>query len=107
MQCVPEWKAVGNNLVHQSPLARQGLPAFIMDVLKAAMDEASTTQYQRIDAQCSALPKPRDVDLIAPWQEAEAGAKDLLSHSEQPAQNIGRARQDALDAIKRHVVRGW
>lgn len=102
---VPEWKAVDDDLVRQCPLARRGLPTFVMDVLKAAIDEASSVQYQRIDAQFNALLKPRDADLVAPWQEAEEGAQELLSLPEQDAQNIGRAKQDALDAIKRHVAR--
>lgn len=105
MQYVPEWKATQDDLVHNCPLARRGLPTFVMDVLKAAINEASSTQYQRIDAQFNALPKLRDADLIAPWQEAEEGAQELLSQPEQHAQNIGRAKQDALDAIKRHVMR--
>ncbi|KAI9459182.1 RNA dependent RNA polymerase-domain-containing protein [Lactarius psammicola] len=103
-QYVPEWKAAQDNLVHHHPLSRQGLPTFVMDVLKAAMDEASSTQFQRIDAQFSALPRIKDTDLIAPWQEAEAGAQELLSRPEPHAQNVGRAQQDALDAIKKHVM---
>ncbi len=102
---MPEWKAAQDNLVHQHPLSRQGLPTFVMDVLKAAMDEASSQQYQRIDAHFSVLPKLRDADLIAPWEEAEAGAQDLLSQPDPQAQIIGQAQQDALEAIKRHVVR--
>ena len=106
-QYVPEWKAAQNNLVHQHPLSRQGLPTFVMDVLKAAMDEACSTQFRRIDAQFSALPKHRDADLVAPWKEAEAGAQELLSRPDDElcAQNVGRAQQDALEAIKRHVTR--
>jgi RNA-dependent RNA polymerase len=104
---VPEWKAAQDNLVHQHPLSRQGLPTFVMDVLKAAMDEACSTQFQRIEAQFSTLPKHRDTDLVAPWQEAEAGAQELLSRPEDElhARNVGRAQQDALEAIKRHVMR--
>lgn len=102
--CVPEWKAAQDNLMHQHPLSRQGLPTFVMDVLKAAMDEASSTQFRRIDAQFSALPRIKDTDLVAPWQEAEASAQELLSRPEPHAQTVGRAQQDALDALKRHVV---
>ena len=104
-QYVPEWKAVQENLVHQYPLARQGLPTFVMDVLKAAMDSASSAEFQRIDARFSTLPKQRDADLIAPWQEAEAGVHELLTRPEPHVQNVARAQQDALDAIKRHVAR--
>ena len=103
-QYVPEWKAVQDNLVHQYPLARQGLSTFVMDVLKAAMDSASSAQFQRIDAHFSALLKQRDADLIAPWQEAEAGIQELLARPETQAQNVAHAQQDALDAIKRHVA---
>ena len=104
---VPEWKAAQDNLVHQHPLSRQGLPTFVMDVLKAAMDEASSTQFQRIDAHFGALLKHRDADLVAPWQDAEAGAQGLLSRpdDEPHARSVGRAQQDALEAIKRHVAR--
>ncbi|KAH9077904.1 hypothetical protein EDB83DRAFT_2514608 [Lactarius deliciosus] len=81
---VPEWKAAQDNL--------------------AAMDEASSTQFRRIDAQFGALPRIKDTDLVAPWQDAEASAQELLSRPEPHAQNVGRAQQDALDALKRHVV---
>lgn len=104
---VPEWKADQDNLMHQHPLSRQGqgLPTFVMDVLKAAMDEASNTQFRRIDTHFSALPRLKDADLVAPWQEAEAGAQELLTRPEPHVQNVGRAQQDALEAIKRHVTR--
>jgi hypothetical protein len=45
-------------------------------------------------------PKPHDADLIMPWDEAEAGAQELLSHPEQQALNVGHAQQDVLDVIK-------
>lgn len=94
-----------DNLVHQYPLARRGLPTFVMDVLKAAMDEASSVQYQRIDAQFSMLPKLRDADLVAPWEEAEASMEELLAQPEEGAQTVAKARRDALGEIKRQVVR--
>jgi hypothetical protein len=49
-------------------------------------------------------PKPHDSDLIMPWDEAEAGAQELLSHPEQQALNVGHAQQDVLDVIKLHVI---
>ncbi|KAF8273707.1 RNA dependent RNA polymerase-domain-containing protein [Lactarius quietus] len=103
-QLVPEWKATKDNLEHHHPLTRQGLPAFVMDVLKAEMDKESEKQLQRIEKQFNALPKHRDADLVAPWQEAEASAQEMLTRPEPQAQNVGRAKQDALDAIKRHVA---
>lgn len=105
IQYVPEWKAAQDDLVRHHPLSRQGLPTFVMDVLKAAMDEASSTQFRRIDAHFSTLPRIKDADLVVPWQEAEAGAQELLSRPEPHAQNVGQAQQDALAAIKRHVTR--
>ena len=107
MQYVPEWKVDPDNLVHQHqhPLSREDLPTFVMDVLKAAMDEASNTQLQRIDAQFGALPTHSDADLVAPWHEAEASAQELLARPEPHAQSVGRARQDALEAIRQHVAR--
>ena len=106
-QYVPEWKADPDNLVHQHqhPLSREDLPTFVMDVLKAAMDEASNTQLRRIDVQFGALPKQSDADLVAPWHDAEAAAQELLARPEEQAQHVGRARQEALEAIRQHVAR--
>ncbi|KAI0249735.1 RNA dependent RNA polymerase-domain-containing protein [Lactifluus subvellereus] len=106
IQYAPPWKMEpGHMMMHQHYLPRQGLPPFVMDVLQAAMQDVSNEQLRRIDEHFSALPKVKDLDLIAPWQDAEARARELLANPEQRVRDVGQAQQDALEAIKTHVVR--
>ena len=106
-QYTPHWKMVPGRTTHQLHLTRRDMPAFVMDLLQAAMEEVSDKQLRRIDEHFSALPKVKDLDLIAPWQNAEAGARELLAkpESERSMREVGQAQMDALEAIKTHVVR--
>lgn len=78
-----------------------------MDLLKAAMDQIGDEQLHRIAYHFSTLPevKVKDQDLIAPWQNAEARAEELLSRPEEHVRAVGQAQKDGLEAIKAHVVR--
>jgi len=103
---VPPWKMDLENQTHQLNLSRgQGMPPFVMDVLREAMGRAGDEQLQRLANQFNALPKIRDQDLIAPWQDAEARAQEMLARPEEHIRHVGQAQQDALDAIKAHVAR--
>jgi hypothetical protein len=94
--------------------SRQGLPPFIMDVLRDAMDTAGDEQLRRIADHFAALPpKVKDADLVAPWQKAEARAQEMMALAAEPGsgpevqrlRELGQMQRDALDAIRRHVVR--
>ncbi|KAH9962190.1 RNA dependent RNA polymerase-domain-containing protein, partial [Russula dissimulans] len=102
-QLAPPWKADPAYPFH--PSREEGLPPFVMDVLREAIERSREEQLQRIDRQFSALPKTKDQDLIAPWQDAEARAQEMLARPEEHIRHVGRAQRDALDAIKAHVAR--
>jgi RNA-dependent RNA polymerase len=106
-QYTPQWKMEPTQTAYQHHLSRQGLPPFVLDLLQAAMAVASNEQLQRIDNHFSALPKVKDLDLVAPWQDAEARAREMLAKpgSERRMREFGQAQMDALGAIKTHVVR--
>jgi len=108
-QFVPQWKSSKDcdYQIQQHNLPRGHLPPFIMDLLTEAMERARDKQYVRIANHFAALPKVnvKDTDLVAPWQDAEARAQELLSKPEEHVRAVGQAQMDALEAIKTHVVR--
>jgi RNA-dependent RNA polymerase len=107
----PPWKEIDRDLhsaVGQSssiPLSRQSLPPFVMDVLCEAAERAKDICLKQIEERFNSLPKVKDLDLIAPWQDAEAHAQVMLSSSEQNVRIVGEAHKSAMDAIKAHVAR--
>ncbi|KAI9508083.1 RNA dependent RNA polymerase-domain-containing protein [Russula earlei] len=88
-----------------NPSREEGMPPFVMDVLQEAMRAVADEQLRRLAGRFDALPKVKDAALVAPWQEAEARAQEMLSRPEEHVRHVGRAQQDALDAIKTHVSR--
>jgi len=107
-QFVPQWKKTEDR-DYQTPhnLPRGHLPPFIMDLLTEAMQKVADEQLERIAKHFAALPKVnvKDADLVAPWQDAEARAQELLSKPEEHVRAVGQAQMDALEAIKTHVAR--
>jgi RNA-dependent RNA polymerase len=76
-----------------------------MDVLREAAESAEEECLKQIADRFNALTKVKDLDLVAPWQDAEARMKEMLSRPEQSIHMIGEAQRSAMDAIKAHVVR--
>ncbi len=104
-QCLPQWKIDRDNPTEQRILSRQSLPPFVMDVLREATERVQEECLRQISERFNALPKVKDPDLIAPWQEAEAHLQEMLSRTEENIRTVGDARRSAMDAIKAHVVR--
>ncbi|KAI0293977.1 RNA dependent RNA polymerase-domain-containing protein [Russula brevipes] len=119
-QFIPQWKTERDHPTNRYNASRQGLPPFIMDVLRDAMDTAGDEQLRRIADHFAALPpKVKDADLVAPWQKAEARAQEMMMLAAesgpgpgpgpgpevQRLRELGQMQRDALDAIRRHVVR--
>jgi len=104
-QCLPQWKIDRDNPTEQRILSRQSLPPFVMDVLREATERVQEECLRQISERFNALPKVKDPDLIAPWQEAEAHLQEMLSRPEENIRTVGDARRSAMDAIKAHVVR--
>ena len=104
-QFVPQWKKDRAKETLQFDLRRGHLPPFVMDLLTEAMERIGDEQRQRIKVHFDALHKVKDKDLVAPWQDAEARAQELLSRPEEHARAVGQAQKDALEAIKKHVAR--
>lgn len=108
-QFVPQWKSLRDcdYQIQQHNLPRGHLPPFIMDLLTEAMERVREKQFVRIANHFAALPKVnvKDTDLVAPWQDAEARAQELLSKPEEHVRAVGQAQMDALEAIKTHVAR--
>ena len=105
-QFVPPWKMEPDHNILQYPLSRGGLPPFVMDLFKETMESIKGKYLQRIADHFAALPaKIKDADLVAPWQGAEARAQEMLSSPEPHVRAVGRAQNDALEAIKTHVAR--
>ena len=106
----PPWKEADrdHNAVQPSSsivLSRQDLPPFVMDVLCDAAQYHKDDCLRRLEERFNSLPKVKDVDLIAPWEDAEARTNDMLSSPEENRRIIGDAHKSAMDAIKAHVVR--
>jgi hypothetical protein len=76
-----------------------------MDLLTEAMERIGDEQRERIKDHFATLHKVKDKELVAPWQDAEARAQELLSRPEEHVCAVGQAQKDALEAIKKHVVR--
>jgi RNA-dependent RNA polymerase len=107
-QYTPHWKMVPGRTTHQLRLTRpDDMSKFVMDLLQEEMDKESDKHLRRIDEHFGALRKVKDLDLVAPWQDAEARARELLAkpESERRMRGVGQAQMDALEAIKMHVVR--
>jgi RNA-dependent RNA polymerase len=106
----PPWKELDrdHSIGGQSSsiaLSRQFLPPFVMDVLCEEAQRLKDDCLRQLEERFNSLPKVKDLDLIAPWQDVEAHTKNLLSS---PAQNVritGEGFKSAMDAIKAHVVR--
>jgi RNA-dependent RNA polymerase len=86
-------------------LSRQSLPPFVMDVLCEAAQHIKDECLKQIEERFNSLPKVKDLDLIAPWQDAEAHMKDMLSSPEQNIRIVGEAHKTAMESIKAHVAR--
>jgi hypothetical protein len=70
------------------------------------MENVKGEYLKRIADRFAALPpKIKDADLVAPWQDAEERAQEMLSSPEPHVRAVGQAQSDALEAIKAHVVR--
>jgi RNA-dependent RNA polymerase len=109
----PPWKEVDRDHNTGGPgqtssirLSRQSsLRPFVMDILSEEAQRAKDDCLGKIEQRFNSLPKPKDSDLIAPWQGAEEHAKNMLSSPEQNMRIIGEAHKSAMDAIEAHVVR--
>jgi RNA-dependent RNA polymerase len=105
-QFVPPWKMELDHNILQYPLSRGDLPPFVMDLFRETMETIKNEFLRRIADRFAALPaKIKDADLVAPWQGAEARAQEMLSSPEPHMRAVGQAQNDALEAIKTHVVR--
>lgn len=102
-QYTPPWKIERDNPTQQCILSRPS--PFVMDVLREATEGAEEECLKQITDHFNALTKVKDLDLIAPWQDAEARMKEMLSRPEDRIRAIGEAHRTAIEAIKRHVVR--
>ena len=107
----PPWKEIDrdHNAGAQTSsilLSRQAsLRPFVMDILSEEAQRAKDDCLGKIEERFNSLPKLKDPDLIAPWQNAEEHTKNMLSSPEQNIRTIGEARKSAMDAIEAHVVR--
>lgn len=110
-RCTPPWKEIDRDLhgaAGQSPsipLSRRSLPPFVMDTLCEAAEHVKDDCLRQIEERFNSLPKVKDLDLVAPWQDAEAHARDMQSSPEQNVRIVGEAHKSAMDAIKAHVAR--
>lgn len=106
-QYTPPWKEIDRDLTAgQSSgflLSRQSQSPFVMDILCDAVKQVKDDCLRQIEERFNSLPKVKDLDLVAPWQDAEARTNEMLSKPEQ--KTIGEAHQRAMDSIKAHVVR--
>ena len=104
-QFLPQWKKDREKETLQFDLRRGPLPPFVMDLLTEAMERIGDEQRERIKDHFAALRKVKDKELVAPWQDAEARAQELLSRPEEHVRAVGQAQKDALEAIKKHIAR--
>jgi hypothetical protein len=104
-QYSPRWKMERDRPSQQYILSRQSKPPFVMDVLREAAESAEEECLKQIADRFNSLTKVKDLDLTAPWQDAEARMKELLSRPEESIRIIGEAHRSAMEAIKAHVVR--
>jgi hypothetical protein len=82
----------------------QSKPPFVMDVLREATESAEEECLRQINDRFNTLTKIQDLDLIAPWQDAEMRMNEMLARPEENIRNIGEAHRSAMEAIKAHVV---
>ena len=81
------------------------LRPFVMDILSEEAQRAKDACLGKLEERFNSLPKLRDPDLIAPWQNAEERMKNMLSSPEENIRILGEAHKRAMDAIEAHVVR--
>jgi RNA-dependent RNA polymerase len=108
----PPWKEIDrdHNTGAQSAssilLSRKpSLRPFVMDILSEETQRAKDDCLRQIEERFNSLPKVKDQHLIAPWEDAEARTRDMLSSPEQNIRTVGEAHKSAMDAIQAHVVR--
>jgi RNA-dependent RNA polymerase len=107
----PPWKEIDRDHNTAGPssgilLSRpSSLRPFVMDDLCEATQREKDDCLRQIEERFNSLPKVKDLHLIAPWQDAEARTKDMLSSPEQNIRVVGEAHKSAMDAIEAHVVR--
>ena len=102
-QYTPPWKIERDNPTQQYILSRPS--PFVLDILREATESAEGEYLKQIEDHFNALTKVKDMDLVAPWHDAEARMKEMLSRPEDNIRTIGEAHRVAIEAIKKHVVR--
>ncbi len=106
----PPWKEIDRDYNAVQPtssilLSRQDPRPFVMDVLCEATEYHKDDCLRRLEERFNSLPKVKDIDLITPWEDAEARTNEMLSSPEDNIRIIGEAHKSAMNAIKAHVVR--